>query len=111
MGMVGGGGGGDGKDVIFSGVACCWRFALLPPCNLRRRVSTAVSVEVAPTSALVCPNDLVQIWLVAALEVAELLLLLVVVVVLLLLVLLLLLLLARRHLDLSAVLEHVRALK
>jgi hypothetical protein len=71
-----------------------------------------VSVEVAPTSALVCPNDLVQIWLVAALEVAELLLLLVVeVVVVLLLLVLLLLLLARRHLDLSAVLEHVRALK
>jgi len=51
--------------------------------------------EVTPTSELVCPNDPVQIWLLVALEVAELLLLL----------------LACRHMDRFAVLEHERALE
>ena len=45
IGMAGGGGGGGGGNgALCAGVTCCWRPALLRSCNLRRRVSTAVSV-------------------------------------------------------------------
>ena len=46
--------------------------------------------EVTPTIALVCPNDLVQVWLLSAGEVAGLILLL----------------LVCRHMDPSAALQH-----
>ena len=44
IGMAGGGGGGGGNGALCAGVTCCWRPALLQPCNFRQRVSTAVPV-------------------------------------------------------------------